>query len=206
MKKIFILDPGHGGIIDGIYMTQGKRSPKWSDMPQLFEGEFNRDVVKRIIEYAALFNVECINIVDSQEDIAISERVSRANDFVNKIADISYDDLVYVSIHSNAGGGRGIEVFTSPGQTKSDPIATIFLNKLQLAFPNAKMRLDYRDGDADKEARYGVLTDTIMPAILTENFFMDNKEECRKYLLTDFGRDRIALAHIAAMVEVNQNL
>lgn len=39
-----ILDAGHG------YNTKGKRSPVWSDGSQLFEWEFNRDVVKRIRE------------------------------------------------------------------------------------------------------------------------------------------------------------
>lgn len=40
-----ILDAGHG------YNTKGKRSPVWSDGSQLFEWEFNRDVVKRIRGY-----------------------------------------------------------------------------------------------------------------------------------------------------------
>lgn len=42
---IFILDNGHGGIIDGEYQTKGKRSRVWADGRQLFEGEFNRDIL-----------------------------------------------------------------------------------------------------------------------------------------------------------------
>ena len=51
---VWILDNGHGGIIDGEYQTPGKRSPKWEDGTQLFEGEFNRAVVKRIIKLFCL--------------------------------------------------------------------------------------------------------------------------------------------------------
>ena len=38
---LWILDNGHGGMIDGVYQTPGKRSPVWPDGTQLFEGEFN---------------------------------------------------------------------------------------------------------------------------------------------------------------------
>ena len=41
MVKI-LLDNGHG------YDTPGKRSPIWPDGSQLFEWEFNRDIVSRI--------------------------------------------------------------------------------------------------------------------------------------------------------------
>ena len=42
MKKTIILDNGHG------IETPGKRSPIWKDGTQLFEWEFNRDVVRHI--------------------------------------------------------------------------------------------------------------------------------------------------------------
>ena len=43
-----LLDAGHGGIVNGNYVTPGKRSPKWSDLPQLFEGVQNREIVSLI--------------------------------------------------------------------------------------------------------------------------------------------------------------
>jgi hypothetical protein len=61
-KYIWILDNGHGGIIDGVYQTSGKRSPKWEDGTQLFEGEFNRAVVKRIVKLCEDSDIECINL------------------------------------------------------------------------------------------------------------------------------------------------
>lgn len=200
MKKVFLLDPGHGGIIDDIYQTQGKRSTQWPDGSQLFEGEFARAIVGRILDWSMLFGINCIDIIDSEDDIPLSERVSKANKYIF----LGKENVIYVSIHANAGGGRGIEVFTSPGQTASDEIATVFLKKLGIVFPDVRKRTDYSDGDADKEANFYVLKKTIMPAVLTENFFMDNKAECMNILMTESGRDRIALAHLAAMVEIDK--
>ena len=63
------------------------------------------------------------------------------------------------------------------------------------------MRKDTRDGDADKEANFWVLRKTVMPAILSENFFMTNREESR-LLLSEEGRDRIAKIHFQMIEEI----
>ena len=57
-------------------------------------------------------------------------------------------------------------------------------------------------GDLDKERRFDVLTKTKMPAILTENFFMDNFEEFRDILNTREGRQRIIDFHVKAIIQV----
>ena len=57
-KYTWLLDPGHGGIIDGVYQTAGKRSPKFPDGSVLYEGEFNRDVVGRIIKLCQDNNID----------------------------------------------------------------------------------------------------------------------------------------------------
>jgi len=199
---LFLLDPGHGGIIDGIYQTEGKRSPVWDDGSILYEGVFTRDVVRRIVEMAPQFGVHCINLVPEQTDVSLKERVSRANESRSFHRGM---DCIYVSIHANAGGGHGIEVFTSPGLTRSDAIATVFLKRLNLAFPTVRLRTDMSDGDPDKEANFYVLRKTLMPAVLTENFFMDNEKECKEYLMSKSGRDKIARAHLSAMAEIERS-
>ena len=40
-----------------------------------------------------------------------------------------------------------------------------------------KIRRDYSDGDPDWEENFYILSKTQCPAVLTENFFMDNKED-----------------------------
>jgi len=196
---LVLLDNGHGGIINGEYQTHGKRSPKWSDGSQLFEGEFNRAIVNRIIEGLSKENIPYINIVPELKDISLSTRVKRANK-------IDEDNEFYLSVHSNAGGGNGFEVFTSRGTTKSDRIATLFGEEFKKAFPGKKLRTDYSDGDLDKEANFQVIKKTRMPAILTENFFMDNEEECKGILMTKSGRDKIADFHINAILRVQAEI
>ena len=67
------------------------------------------------------------------------------------------------------------------------------------------MRKDTKDHDDDKEANFWVLRKTVMPAILSENFFMTNKKES-KLLLSEEGRDRIAKIHFEMIQEVeNKN-
>ena len=191
----WLLDPGHGGLIDGEYQTKGKRSPVWPDGSQLFEGEFNRAIVARLTELMAAAGMPYNVIAPEHTDISLVERVQRANTWGSK-------GCAYLSIHANAGGGSGYEVFTSKGETKSDLIADVFFSEFELEFPDVKMRSDMIDGDVDKEANFYVLRETVMPAILTENFFMDNEQDCR-ILLSREGRDRIALAHFNAIKQIN---
>ncbi len=60
-------------------------------------------------------------------------------------------------------------------------------------------RSDYSEGDPDKEANFYVLKHTIMPAVLTENFFMDAERECRQILMTNYGREKIINYHVKAI-------
>jgi len=198
-KYLWLLDNGHGCLIDGLYQTPGKRSPKWNDDTILYEGEFNRSIVNRIIESLAFDNIRFVNIAPEYEDISLNKRVERANRYYEKA------ECIYVSIHSNAGGGKGYEIYTSKGDTKSDKIASVFYEKFKEEFPDITMRPDYSDGDVDKEANFYVIDNTKMPAILTENFFMDNEEECKRYLLTKEGRDKIALAHYNAIKHIEEH-
>jgi len=193
-KYQWILDNGHGGFIDGVYQTSGKRSPIWSDGQVLYEGEFNRAIVNRLVKMCEANNISHVNLVDTQKDISLSERVKLANN----IAKSSDKECIYVSIHANGfseESANGWEVYTSPGETKSDKIATVLYEKAEAEFPMYKMRKDTRDGDPDKESNFYVLIHTTMPAILSENFFMTNYKECHEILMTESGRDRIAKIH-----------
>jgi N-acetylmuramoyl-L-alanine amidase len=194
-KYLWLFDNGHGGIIDGVPQTPGKRSPVWPDGTQLIEGEFNRAIVKRLITLCEKQKIGCINLVPEETDVPRSERIKRANDIYR-----SNKKCIYLSIHANAGGGRGWEVYTSFGETKSDRIASVIFDQVKKEFGQITMRCDYSDGDPDKEKpQFDVLVYTHMPAILTENFFMDNIQECKDFLMSESGRDRIASAHFNAI-------
>ncbi|WP_033425606.1 N-acetylmuramoyl-L-alanine amidase [Arsukibacterium perlucidum] len=180
MKKIILLDPGHGNN------TEGKRSQIYDDGSQIFEWEFNRDIVRRIQSDLRVFNVECINIVPEDSDIPLAERVRRANEYGS--------DAIYISVHANAGGGTGFEVFTSVGRSKSNLYAEIISEEFDKEFPEQRNR-------GTKEHNYYVLRNTKMPAILTESFFMDTFNDSR-ILLSEAGRKKIAQFHVSAIMRM----
>ena len=202
-RRVWLLDPGHGGLNPdtGKYMTSGKRSPKWSDGTQYFEGVGNRDIVKRIVKKCADAGILALDIVNDWQDVSLSTRVNRANAIYEY-----YKNAIYVSVHSNGFSkekAHGYSVYTSPGQTKSDRLADILLGYMELEFPDHKLRKDMSDTDRDKEASFYVLRKTRMPALLSENFFMTNKRECDLLLTEDF-RDRIATCHFKMIKKIEK--
>lgn len=170
-KKIPILDNGHGGVINGKYQTAGKRSPKWS-RGVLNEGMFNRWVVNRIIEQLDRKGIPYFHVSPELNDVSLGTRVKRANAIFAK-----NKNTYFLSIHANAGGGVGVEGFTSVGRTKSDPIGEVFLSNIEKDLHDQRMRFDEKDGDRDKERNYFVLAKTACPAFLLEAGFMDSKKD-----------------------------
>ena len=191
---IVLLDNGHGGLENGKYTTPGKRKD-WGNHGIIYEGEFNRAVVNGLIEKLTFLKIPYVNIAPEYRDVTLETRIRRANKY-------SARDSFYLSVHSNAGGGHGCEFFTSPGKTKSDKIATILGEEFKKEFPERRLRADFSDGDLDKERKFYVLTKTKMPAVLTENFFMDNLEEFQNILNTKIGREKIIKYHLNAILRV----
>ena len=114
-------------------------------------------------------------------------RTSMANDWG---ADI------FVSLHCNSAmhpNAKGYEVWTSPGNTLGDELATCIYRQIAAEFPDRVGRADYSDGDPDKESRFYVLMYTDAPACLVEMAFISNDEEAA--LLADTAwQDRYARA------------
>ena len=93
---------------------------------------------------------------------------------------------LFVSIHCNSAvspNAAGYEVWTSPGDTEGDALATCIYAQIAIEFPDRTGRADYSDGDPDKESRFYVLVHTDAPACLVEMAFISNDEEAA--LLSD---------------------
>lgn len=91
----------------------------------------------------------------------------------------SFDADLFISIHCNAAANRsasGIEVWTTPGRTKSDEWADKILIELVRAWPHENVRRDTSDGDGDKEGHLYVLAHTSAPAVLVELGFISHPE------------------------------
>lgn len=171
MSLIPTFNNGHGGVIKGVYQTPGKRSPKW-DKGTLFEGMFNRWVVNRLIEKCDREQIPYFHLCPELTDIGLGTRKNRAN----KISQTTKNTYL-LEIHANAGGGTGVEGFTTVGKTKSDTIAEEFLTNLKEDLSDTFFRVDTRDGDMDKEKNYFMLAKVSMPAFLLECGFMDRASD-----------------------------
>ena len=177
-----LLDNGHGCD------TPGKRSPVWPDGRQLLEWEFNRDIVARIARRLGEAGIPHRCLVPEDTDISLAERCRRANRLARE------GNCLLVSIHANAGGGSGGEVFTFPAATRSRQYAQVFETTWPLVFPGLPFR-------GCKEARFAILRDSLCPALLTECLFMDNESDCRM-LLSPEGREKIARWHYHALQRI----
>ena len=201
-KYTWLLDPGHGGIIEGQYQTAGKRSPAFPDGSVLYEGVFNRDVVGRIIKLCHDNNIECINLVDTEEDIPLRHRVTKANLFHKENR-----KSIYVSVHANAfGNGRdfnnakGVCTFHHFKSQKGKKLAEILQRGLGDLTP-------FRDRGVrsnDTWANFYVLRKTHMPALLSENGFMTNFDDATALMDPDV-RQAVANAHFALIQEVEED-
>ncbi len=199
-RYLWCLDNGHGKL------QQGKRSPIFDDgKTQFLEYEFNRDVVERIMKALDKKGVEYYDVVPDYLEVGsfLEERVDRAN---KKKSDLP---KIYVSVHSNAGPTadgkwvpdniKGVETWYAQNSKKGMKIAAIF----------QKYILDktgWKDRNLKSTAISSlyVLTKTTMPAVLTENGFYNNKEEVKE-LMKDSVRQKIADAHVEAILEIEKN-
>lgn len=190
-----LLDNGHGEN------TPGKRSPLWLDGTQLFEWQYTREIAMMVEHALRKEGIDVERIVRENLDVPLSERCRRVN---NICKEAGTQNCLLVSIHCNAcnGKARGWEIHTYLGQSKSDEYATIFWNTAkELIGTRSKMRGDWSDGDPDWDSNFAILRDTRCPAVLTENLFMDNEEDC-KYLLSPEGKLTIATIHTASILKI----
>ncbi len=196
--KTIILGTAH------LKSTPGKCSPD----KKFFEYKYSREIVSDI--KSILENYGYKVFVDIQENdlkLTQNQELLKRVKFVNDVCKIhGTNNCIYVSIHVNAASsdGRwheatGWEAYTTKGKTKSDKLAEYLYKSAQKNLINKKIRKDLVDGDSDKESNFYVLRNTKCPAVLTENFFQDNKKDV-EFLLSDVGRQQIARLHVEGII------
>ena len=179
-----LLDPAHGHNIPG------KRSPDG----KLLEYAYTRDLASQILTTLQSKGHNAQLLVPEIEDIALKERVRRANAICTAQGPAN---VLLISIHINAAGdgtkwmnATGWSCYTCKGQTESDRIADCLYKAAEQILKNQVIRTDYTDNDPDWEENFYILRHTHCPAVLIENFFMDNKKDLA-YLLSQEGRRAI---------------
>ncbi|WP_079478879.1 N-acetylmuramoyl-L-alanine amidase [Halobacillus salinus] len=187
MPKLIALDDGHG------MNTAGKRTPNIPELGRsIRENEFNRAVVKFLKQELERSGFDTLLVAPTDEDISLKKRVDLAN---QRKADI------YVAVHYNAFDGSfsgsnpsGIEIYVYPGYLNRDA------GKLATAVGKYLRQGTNQNWRGIKESNFYVLRETTMPAILTENGFMDNKTEALLMIDENFQRE-VAVEHAKGICE-----
>lgn len=167
MVKIFI-DPGHGG----------------SDSGAIGNGLKEKNLTLQIatnLNKILLNDYEGVSVMLSRisdQTVSLSERTTAAN---NWGADY------YLSIHINSGGGTGFESYIYPG------IGAPTTTYQDIIHSEVLKVVDFADR-GKKTANFHVLRESNMPALLTENGFIDTANDAAKLKDANFLMT-IAIGH-----------
>jgi N-acetylmuramoyl-L-alanine amidase len=172
---IICIDPGHNAFgVDSGAEANGLR-----------EQDVTLDIahhLKPLLEYNG-FDV----VLTREEDFVKGPHETLTQSLQSRcdIANQANADF-FLSLHSNTGGGTGTEVYALPGGQAEKLAATMlpYLSQEGL-WPNRGVKTNQR---------YYVLVYTDMPAVLTENGFIDHPEDARKLKDPAF-RKKLARAH-----------
>lgn len=127
------------------------------------------EIVRKVkVELIKLLRAKGHTVHDCTVDLAttqneyLKQSVNMAN---GKSADI------FISLHCNAGGGEGVEVFTWKGKKLDEAVHTCY-ELSRLGFQNRGIK----DG-----SKLYVIKNTKAPAMLVELFFLDSKTDQSLY-------------------------
>lgn len=186
-----LIDNGHGEN------TPGKRSPDG----RLREWAYTREIADRVVYELRKRGVDAERIVKEDSDVPLSERCRRANAIYKETG----KKAILISIHCNAAGSgvswmnaRGWSVFVSNNASaRSKSLATCLCEaagSLKLVIRRPAPKQSYW------EQNLAICRDTNCPAVLTENFFQDNKEDV-EYLLSPEGKRDVVRLHVEGIVK-----
>lgn len=196
---IVLIDNGHGDN------TPGKRSPDGI----LREYKYTREIAAEVQRQLQERGYQAQLLVPEVNDISLGTRCNRANSVCKNFGT---KNVILVSIHVNAAGNgkwmkaTGWSAYTTKGVTKSDKLADSLYAAAKEVLPaDKRIRTDYSDKDPDWEENFYILKHTLCPAVLTENFFQDNKDDV-SYLLSLEGRNAIVRIHVEGIINYINSL
>lgn len=195
-----LIDNGHGSN------TAGKCSPDKT----LREYAYCREIANMVYCKLKAKGYDAELLTTETFDVPISTRVQRAN---NKCKIYGSKNVLLVSIHNNAAasGGkwstaRGFSVFCSKNASENSKR----LARLMTEYAIAHQMTGNRSIPSEKfwtwswtKNDIGILKNSNCPAVLTENFFQDNKEDVA-YLLSEKGKKEIVDLHVECIIKYCQ--
>ena len=185
-----LIDNGHGEN------TPGKRSPDG----RLREWAYTREIADLVVAGLRKKGIDAERIVKEDSDVPLSERCRRANNIYRDTG----KKAILVSIHCNAAGNgiswknaQGWSAFVSNNASLNSKRLAESLAQVAECIP-----VPVRKPMPQQpywEQNLAICRDTNCPAVLTENFFQDSKEDV-EYLLSPEGKDTVARIHIEGIL------
>lgn len=186
-----LIDNGHGEN------TPGKRSPDG----RLREWSYTREIADLVVAGLRKKGIDAERIVKEDSDVPLSERCRRANNIYRDTG----KKAILVSIHCNAAGlgaswmnAYGWSVFVSNNASLNSKKLAESLAQVAECIPVPVRKP--MPGQSYWEQNLAICRDTNCPAVLTENFFQDNKKDV-EYLLSREGKDTVARIHIEGILK-----
>ena len=186
-----LIDNGHGEN------TPGKRSPDG----RLREWSYTREIADLVVAGLRKNGIDAERIVKEDSDVPLSERCRRANNIYRDTG----KKAILVSIHCNAAGNgiswmnaQGWSVFVSNNASLNSKRLAESLAQVAECIPVPVRKP--MPGQLYWQQNLAICRDTNCPAVLTENFFQDNKEDV-EYLLSREGKDTVARIHIEGILK-----
>lgn len=197
-KKQFLvlLDNGHG------QETRGNMSP---DL-RIREYRYARDLVAEIHSMLAAegYNVEIIT--PEENDVKLSERVNRAN---RHAYNVGVKNCLLVSVHLNAAG-NGSEWCKAEGWQVCVGLNASSHAKELAGYLSDEAARFFKVRQPERFVKYwaqnlAICRDTAMPAVLTENLFMDSRADAERLQSREvFGK--LVAVHCLAIKKYISNL
>jgi N-acetylmuramoyl-L-alanine amidase len=190
INTIVVIDAGHGGFDRNGKYTTDPTIGKFFDHKDkslnlhgiagnsvFYEGIFNRIVARKLAYCLAQLGIRTLKCYDDRADLSLTSRTNICNSYHRQFD----NDTLVLSLHANAGGGKGSEIFTSLGETKSDVLADFVANSIAPTL--SRFARPFRRGSAtsaDKDRNLAMVTNTLAPAILFEFDFFDTLEGAKQ--------------------------
>lgn len=178
-----LIDAGHGNLdangkyttdpTDGKFFDHKDKNLNIHDIAGnsiFYEGVHNRVLARVLRAHLNSLGVQTAYVHDEIIDTPRPTRIRRANSIWQALE----KRALLVSLHCDAGGGKGWTGYTSVGKTQSDVLCKYIAESIA---PHLQaFGVPMRGGIAGKEKNFDMVAKTSCPAILIEHDFFDTPD------------------------------
>jgi len=184
--QVVFIDPGHGGTDDGAVYPH-------PESPEVKEKELNLAIAMRLAELLQQSGIQVVMTRQDDSTVQLDERIDMVN---------SSQAALLVSIHQSSApdetANRTTTYYYSNGNMSAKEVASE--KAAQILQANLMKHLDTQDRGT-RTAKLRMLSDTQIPAVMTNIAYLSNESDREKLLTADF-QNNAAQALYDGIIEV----